>query len=91
MKNIECFLQSRDTVEYTVLHDKKKIAQADLLMEKAVVIGFQWFIVQQDLSFLRLIQALQQTHTGTLSFSGWTHKSRHLTWPQLQKIGRAHV
>lgn len=55
-----------------------------LLVDEVVIIGFKWLPVKKDVSVLRLIQSLQQTHTCAFSFSRRTDKSCHLTWLQIQ-------
>lgn len=41
----------------------------DLLVEEAVLVGVQRFVVQSDVPILRLIEALEETHTGAFTFS----------------------
>jgi len=49
------------------------VTMEDLLVQEAVVVGRQRSAVQEDVSVLLLVEALQQTHTGAFSFSRPTH------------------
>lgn len=40
-----------------------------LLVQEVVLVGVQRFAVQEDLPILRLIEALQEIHTGAFAFS----------------------
>lgn len=70
---------------YSTFNRSLKRCINDLLVEEAVLVGVQWFVVQSDLAILRLVEALEETHTGAFTFSGHPHQRRHLTRLQLQR------
>ena len=69
---------------YIYIYLIQNICSGNLLVQVLVLVAEQWLSIQQDASLLRLVEPLQQIHTGALPTTRGPHQRRHLARLQLQ-------